>query len=101
MGRGEALCVVDVNRLVGFRAAQVKGHAQCGFRFGDALNTANDILALAREFALKLRDDRVGVRGVELLEGAARGNRHADSNDSNRGDNHERKQHEHFEAEAH
>src|SRR5487761_65325 len=101
MIRRNARGVVSIHRRVNITRAQMNRHVQRGFRVRNVPHAADDCLALVREFALELRNDRICVRCIELFERAPRENGDARADDRYRRNNDEREQQEHFQAETH
>src|SRR5580692_12311937 len=71
MRPGYTMRVVDVNRDVRVRAAEVNRHAHSGFGIGDALHALDNVLATALELALELGEGRIAMLAIQIIEGAA------------------------------
>ena len=77
MGFRDAVRVVHIDRHIRVRAAQINRHAHRGPVVGDALHALGHFGAAAIEFALELRQQRVGVFTIQFVERAARHHRHS------------------------
>ncbi len=76
--------VVDVDRDVRVRSAEINRHAYRSLSIGDALHALNDVLATALELALELREGCIAMLAIQIIEGAASDDGDASGNQRDR-----------------